>query len=148
LSRSTWDETFFGICDVLAKRSPDPRTRLGSVIVRPNNTVAACGYNGLPRGIEHRPELLERPLKSLYVLHAEENAILSASERLDWYTVYVPIMPCMKCARMIVQVGIREVVVDADRMAAYSSPEYTEQFVHVRELFSEASVDLRFWRAA
>jgi len=55
----------------------------------------------------------------------------------------VEVMPCMDCARAIVQAGISAVVVDADRMRKYASEFYGPQFERVPTLFGEASVEVR-----
>src|ERR1017187_1781751 len=58
-------------------------------------------------------------------------------------TIYVEIMPCMDCARAVVQAGITQVVVAAERMAQYSSEYYNEHFGMVEVLFREARVTVR-----
>jgi len=52
-------------------------------------------------------------------------------------------MPCMDCARAIVQAGIKEVIVSEERMAQYSSDYYNEHFGMVEVLFGEAGVKVR-----
>ncbi len=58
-------------------------------------------------------------------------------------TIYVEIMPCMDCARAIVQAGIIQVVVSAERMKEYSSDYYNQHFGMTEVLFSEAGVGVR-----
>jgi dCMP deaminase len=87
-----------------------------------------------------------RPMKYLWIEHAERNAICNAARAgtaTDRCTIYVEIMPCMDCARAIVQAGIVEVIVSAERMKAYSSDYYNEHFGMVEVLFSEAKVTVR-----
>ena len=57
--------------------------------------------------------------------------------------MYVEVMPCMDCARAIVQAGIVEVVVNAERMQRYSSEKYDPHFEKAEILFKEAKVDLK-----
>jgi dCMP deaminase len=52
-------------------------------------------------------------------------------------------MPCMDCARAIVQAGISDVVVSRERMMQYSSEYYNEHFALVEVLFREAGVRVR-----
>ena len=92
------------------------------------------------------PERLERPAKYLWIEHAERNAICNAARAgtaTEGCTIYVEIMPCMDCARAIVQAGICQVVVSAARMAEYSSDYYDQHFGLVEVLFSEAGIRVR-----
>ncbi len=78
--------------------------------------------------------------------HAERNAIYNAARcgtPLEGCTIYIELMPCMDCARAIVQSGIREVVVSHERMSQYSSEYYDEHFGMVEVLFQEAGVKVR-----
>jgi len=92
------------------------------------------------------PERLARPAKYLWIEHAERNAICNAARcgtPLEGCTIYVEIMPCMDCARAIVQAGIAEVAVSDERMKQYSSEYYNEHFGLVEVLFAEAGVKVR-----
>ena len=92
------------------------------------------------------PERLERPEKYLWMEHAERNAIYNAARhgtQMQGCTLYVELLPCMDCARAIVQAGIREVVVDGHRVREYWSEQYTPHFEHIRTMFREAGVALR-----
>jgi dCMP deaminase len=51
-NRLSWDEYFMGIALMSAKRSADPSTQVGCVIVRSDNRIVSLGYNGFPKGIE------------------------------------------------------------------------------------------------
>jgi len=146
-----WDEYYLDICKVVAARSKDPNTKLGCVIVGPAHEIRTTGYNSFPRGIrDDVPERLVRPTKYLWIEHAERNAICNAARcgtALEGCTLYVEIMPCMDCARAIVQAGIREVVVSGTRMSQYSSEFYDEQFRNSHILFREAGVIVRHYPA-
>ena len=100
-----------------------------------------------PRGIrDDVPERLVRPTKYLWIEHAERNAICNAARAgtaTEGCTIYVEIMPCMDCARAVVQAGIIQVVVSRERMAEYSSQYYDEHFGMVEVLFKEAAVKVR-----
>ena len=142
-----WDEYYLNICKVVATRSKDPNTQVGCIIAGPAHEIRSTGYNSLPRGIrDDVPERLERPTKYLWMEHAERNAIYNAARcgtTLEGCTIYIELMPCMDCARAIVQAGIREVVVSRDRMSQYSSEYYDEHFRLVETLFGEAEVKVR-----
>lgn len=116
--RLTWDETFMAIAEVIARRSKDSYKRVGAVIVK-NKIVLGVGYNGFPRN-EFNDETRVFPLtkdkedpfknKNNFIVHAEMNAILNASMKVDGSTIYCTLFPCHECAKMIVQSGIKEVV--------------------------------------
>ena len=142
-----WDEYYLDICKVVATRSKDPNTQVGCIIAGPAHEIRSTGYNSLPRGIrDDLAERLERPTKYLWMEHAERNAIYNAARcgtPLEGCTIYIELMPCMDCARAIVQSGIREVVVSRQRMSQYSSEYYDEHFSMVEVLFQEAGVKVR-----
>jgi Deoxycytidylate deaminase len=142
-----WDEYYLDICKMVSARSKDPNTQIGCVIAGPAHEIRSTGYNSLPRGIrDDVPERLERPTKYLWIEHAERNAIYNAARcgtPLEGCTLYVEIMPCMDCARAVVQAGIRQVVVSGARMSQYTSDYYDEHFRNVEVLFQEAGVNVR-----
>lgn len=143
----SWDEYYLSICKIVATRSKDPNTQIGCVIVGPAHEIRSTGYNSFPRGIrDDIPERVVRPAKYLWIEHAERNAICNAARAgtaTEGCTIYVEIMPCMDCARAIVQAGIVEVVVSDVRMRQYSSEYYNEHFGMVEVLFSEAGIRIR-----
>ena len=66
-----WDQYYLEICQVVARRSKDPNTQIGCVIVGPNHEIRSTGYNSFPRGIrDDVPERLVRPTKYLWIEHA------------------------------------------------------------------------------
>jgi dCMP deaminase len=142
-----WDRYFLEICRVVATRSKDPSTKIGCVIVGPAREIRSTGYNSLPRHIrDDVPARFERPTKYLWIEHAERNAIYNAARcgtPLEGCTLYAEFTPCMDCGRAIVQAGIVEVVLDAERVKNYSSEYYDKHFETVHELLTEGGVKLR-----
>jgi len=122
MSRPSWDDTFLEICHVLAKRSKDQNTKIGCVIVGPDKEIRSVGYNCFPRGIDdNRPERQERPEKYFWFEHAERNAAYNALRigiSLFGCTCYLPAPPCADCARGLIQIGIAEVVSEANIIPA------------------------------
>ena len=102
-----------GMALMSALRSSDPSTKVGSVIVSPDNSIVSTGYNGFPRGYDDtNEEWNDRPLKYKLVIHAEANAIFNAGKHgksTEGCKIYLPWFPCMECAKAIVQAGITEV---------------------------------------
>lgn len=135
---SKWDQRFLDIAHAVAGWSKDPSTRVGAVVVRPDRTIASMGYNGFPRGASDDANIYaSRPLKLLRTVHAELNAILSASSNLAGCTIYVtPLCPCSTCAAAIIQSGISRVVYRMGDLRA----EWAESFQVANDLFAEAHV--------
>lgn len=107
-----WDARYLELARHVSGWSRDPGTKVGAVIARPDKSVASLGFNGLPRGVIDSPGRLHcRQTKLAMTLHAEENAVLSAHERLEGCTLYVwPMPPCSHCAAVVIQAGITRAV--------------------------------------
>ena len=112
-STKSWDSYFLSIAEAVKERSKDPATKVGAVIVSPDNRILSTGYNGYPRGYSDNYNV-NRELKLQLTVHAELNAILNAARygiRVDGCTLYVTSLPpCSDCAKSIVQSGIARVV--------------------------------------
>ncbi|MFA6627704.1 MAG: dCMP deaminase family protein [Bacilli bacterium] len=111
----SWDTYFMGVALMSAMRSKDPNTQVGACIVNEKMHIIGIGYNGFPVGCDdedfpwdNNGQFLES--KYPYVVHAEPNAILNASQSLDNATMYVTLFPCNECAKLIIQSGIKEIV--------------------------------------
>ena len=116
----TWDQYFMGVAKLSALRSKDPNTKVGACIVNVKKRIVGIGYNGLPYGCsddefpwEREGEFLET--KYPYLVHAEPNAILNSTNKLDDATLYVTLFPCNECAKLIIQSGIKEIVYVSDK---------------------------------
>jgi dCMP deaminase len=113
-SELKWHQRYLELARHVASWSRDPSTKCGAVIIRPNKTIASVGFNGFPRGVSDAEELyLDREVKYSRVIHAEQNAILNASENLSRFSMYV--WPpghgptCDRCAAHVIQAGITQV---------------------------------------
>ena len=109
-----WDNYFMSIADVVSKRSPDPHTKHGCVIVDQKNRIISTGYNGPIRGVDPKVVPLKRPDKYKWMIHAEDNAILFAKRELDDCTAYITGHPCSECFRRLVQSGKENLLWDED----------------------------------
>lgn len=100
------------MAEYVSTASKDPSTKVGSVIVRPDRTVASVGFNGFPKGMLDDPDIYKnRELKYSRIIHAEMNALLFCKEKPTGYTLYTwPFPPCDRCAVHMVQAGIARVV--------------------------------------
>lgn len=110
-----WDEWFLDIADTIAKRSKDPHTQVGCVIVGPRtHSIRSTGYNGMIYGVLETDELWERPTKYDFVCHAESNAIALAARHgvsVNQCTAYITHFPCLPCFKLLVQAGISRIIV-------------------------------------
>ena len=122
-SRPSWDEYFMEMAELARKRSTCIRRGVVAVIVK-DNRVMATGYNGVPRGISHCSEtgcLREQmgvPSGQRHELcrglHAEQNAIIQAAclgQSIEGATLYCTTQPCIICTKMLINAGIKRVVI-------------------------------------
>jgi dCMP deaminase len=120
--RISWDAYFMEIAEVVMKRSTCLRRHVGAVAVR-DSRVLATGYNGAPAGLPHCWEVgclrekLGVPSGQQHELcrglHAEQNVIIQAALHgvsIAGSVLYITHQPCVLCAKMIINAGIREVV--------------------------------------
>lgn len=138
----TWDEYFMSLAHLSGMRSKDPNTQVGACIVNERNRIVGIGYNGLPYGCNDDEYPWERDggfldTKYAYVVHAELNAILNATEPLQNCTIYVSLFPCNECAKAIIQSGIKEVVYESDKYRDTDSAKAS------RKMLNSAGVKLR-----
>ena len=124
MTRPDWDSYFMKMAELVSTRSTCMRRQVGAVIVQDKHIVAT-GYNGAPRGIMHcdeRGECLRQKLgvpsgerhELCMALHAEQNAIIQAAtsgQTIEGATIYITHQPCIICAKMIINSGIRRIVV-------------------------------------
>lgn len=118
----SWDEYFMGVALLSAQRSKDPSTQVGACLVNTQKRIVGVGYNGLPRGCsdDEFPWVREGDTldtKYAFVAHAELNAVLNATEKLNGCKIYVALFPCNECAKVIIQSGIAEVIYLSDKYA-------------------------------
>lgn len=113
-----WDTFYMTLVNLVSMKSRDKSTHVGAVIVSSDNTIVSMGYNGLPRGVEYKPERTDlRPEKYDWFEHAETNAIHNAARtgaRVVGATMYTNGVPCPPCARATIQAGIKKVIVDTN----------------------------------
>ncbi len=121
--RVSWDEYFMEIAEIVKTRSTCMRRQIGAVIVK-DNRIIPTGYNGAPSGCRHCTEIgscyrQEHNIPSgerhelCRALHAEQNAIIQAARignTTDGATIYVTNQPCVICAKMCINAGIKRIV--------------------------------------
>lgn len=131
--RPSWDEYFLELAQLVAKRSTCLRRKVGAVVVR-DKRILATGYNGAPSGLRHCIDIgcLREKLKVpsgerhelCRALHGEQNALIQAAlygVSVKGATLYATNQPCIICAKMLINAGIKEIVINdgyPDKMAA------------------------------
>ena len=143
--RPSWDQYFMNMAKVAASRSNCSRRHVGAVLVK-DRQVISTGYNGTPRGIKNCDEggcprcasdaKTGENLGQCICSHAEENSIVQAAYHgvsVKGATLYTTYCPCLLCAKMIINAGIKEVVY----FEAYKFDDTT------RALFKEVGIKLK-----
>lgn len=131
--RPGWDEYFLQVAELVSKRATCLRRSVGAVLVK-DKKILATGYNGAPSGLKHcvdtgcLREKLKIPSGQRHELcrglHGEQNVILQAAlsgVSTKGSTLYITNQPCAICAKMLINSGIREIVIAdgyPDKMAA------------------------------
>lgn len=110
-----FDRSYLEMARVWARNSYCTRRQVGALIVK-DRMIISDGYNGTPSGFENVCED-ENGVTKPYVLHAEANAITKVAKSGNsslGATMYVTASPCIECAKLIIQAGIRRVVYSED----------------------------------
>ncbi|MEZ0537670.1 cytidine/deoxycytidylate deaminase family protein [Caldicellulosiruptoraceae bacterium PP1] len=141
--RPSWDEYFMQIVDIVKERSTCLRRKVGALIVK-DKRILATGYNGAPTGLKHCEEVgcmreaLNVPSGQRHELcrglHAEQNAIIQAAKTgvvINDSIIYTTTYPCVICAKMIVNSGIKTVIYKG------SYPDEMSQ-----KIFEEANIEV------
>ena len=105
------DYRYLRMARVWAENSYCKRRKVGALVVK-QKMIISDGYNGTPSGFENICEE-ENGITKPYVLHAEANAITKlarSGNNSDGSTLYVTASPCIECAKLIIQAGIKRVV--------------------------------------
>jgi len=104
-----FERMYMDIAHIVSQLSRCNRKKVGAIIVKDGNIVS-FGYNGTPTGFCNECE--ENDVTKDEVIHAEMNAILKAGTKTQGATMYVTMSPCIECAKIIKQSGLKCVVYD------------------------------------
>lgn len=105
-----FDERYLRMARIWAENSYCERRKVGALVVK-DNAIISDGYNGTPSGFENICE--ENGATIPYVMHAEANAITKlarSNNSSDGATLYITASPCIECAKLIIQAGIKRVI--------------------------------------
>ena len=106
-----FDQRYLDMARIWAQNSYCQRRQVGALVVK-DGMIISDGYNGTPSGFENVCEDDNNVTKP-YVLHAEANAITKlarSNNNSDGATIYITASPCIECAKLIIQSGIKRVV--------------------------------------
>ena len=109
--QTKFDQRYLEMARIWAKNSYCTRRQVGALVVK-NNMIISDGYNGTPSGFENVCED-DNGITKPYVLHAEANAITKlarSNNNSDGATIYITASPCIECAKLSIQSGIKRVV--------------------------------------
>jgi dCMP deaminase len=146
----TWDELFMKDVYNYASKSKDPRTKIGAVLVIKGHSPLR-GFNGIPAGVEDTEERLTKPEKYFWIEHAERNVINMAA-KLGYSTsggiLYTQGMPCVDCARGIVNCEIKEIVLhqqwESISTECVEGRPWAEHYWRSGVMFKEAGISVRY----
>ncbi|MBU2612508.1 MAG: CMP deaminase [Nanoarchaeota archaeon] len=143
-----WDDYFMSMAYLAAMKSKDESTHIGAVVVGPNNEIKTTGYNSFVRGLNDNIKARqEKPEKYYWFEHAERNAIYNATligTSLKGCKIYTNGIPCMDCARGIIQAGITEVIID--KKWDEKNPDIWKKHAgRSIAMFKEVGVKIRLW---
>jgi dCMP deaminase len=119
MRRPSWDEYFMNIALAVASRSTCSRRSVGAIVVK-DKRILATGYNGAPAGLRHCDHTGGADLRDGHCArstHAEQNAIVQSAKYgtpIDGGTMYCTAQPCLTCAKLLVNAGIRRVVFEGE----------------------------------
>ena len=139
---NSWYDRYMALAKAISDFSKDPSTKAGAVICDDKQRVVSMGFNGFPRGIDDSQDRLnDRDTKYNLTVHAEINSILFAKQNLDNCTIFVyPMAPCVRCAVVIIQSGIKRVV--SHKLPSNLEDRWGDSVKLSGRLFKEAGVEL------
>ena len=141
------NEVYLKQAYVYAHRSLDPSTQNGALLIHPSKGIILGECNGLPMGIEDKPEKWERPDKYCYVEHAERNLIYKAARKgipTEGLWMCCPWYSCTDCARAIIQAGITKIIGHKD-MFDKTPDRWKESCEKGINMMKEAGVVCVYW---
>jgi dCMP deaminase len=141
---SKWDIRYMNLAKEISTWSKDSSTRLGAVAIK-DKRILSTGFNGFPRGIEDSDNRLnDRELKYGMIVHAEQNCIYNATyhglslKDSDIFVYGLPI--CNDCAKGIIQVGIKRVIMTKIR----EDDKWNESWNITKQMFDEVGIEYEF----
>ena len=140
-----WENRYLELARDISSWSRDPSRKIGAIAVGKHGQILAQGYNGFSRGIADTPDRLHnREEKYKFTVHAEMNVIYNAClngvslSGADLYVYGLPI--CSECAKGIIQVGIKRVIMTFD---TNTKDKWYESFNLTKTMFAESGIEYK-----
>ncbi len=137
-----WAIFYLGMAEYVSRKSKDPSTQTGAVIVRPDKSVCSVGFNGFPRCMPDNPALYaNREEKYSRIVHCEVNAqLFSRDGSLQGYTLYTwPFASCDRCCVQMLQAGITRFVFPT--LPEDKKSRWEESLARTKKYFTESKVE-------
>jgi dCMP deaminase len=138
--RSSWDQYFMQLAEMVATRGTCDRANVGAVIVNSENRIVATGYNGSISGNAHCDEVGHtlRDGHCIATIHAEINAISYCAKEgiaVKECAIYVTHFPCLNCTKALIQAGIKKLFYRNDyRIDDYALELLTKNKISVEKI--------------
>ncbi len=144
MSFNDWNFYFLKMASLIAKKSKDPRTKIGAVIVK-DKQIISSGYNGFPKGVSD-DDRLNKDNKNTFMVHAEANAIIQCAKNgtsCDKSTLYTFAPPCCECSKLIINSGIKYVKILESYYQIFSKrDDWKESVKHAIDILNESGICL------
>jgi dCMP deaminase len=121
----TWEKYAYNLAVVAAQKSKDPWVKVGTCLLRNDNSVASLGYNGFPAGMEEDWD--DRDERRKYVVHSEINALRYVKPN-ECYLAATTLLPCNDCLKSLASYGIKKIVYGEVYQLDPSTLELSEKF--------------------
>ena len=137
-----WTDRFIEMAALISTWSKDPSTKVGAVVVDSERRIVSLGFNGFPRHVHDDAVRYEdKKVKYSMIVHAEANAIVSASASLLGKAMVATKSPCSECTKLIIQSGITTVIAPApDREGKWA-----DDHMFSDQMLREAGVTVETW---
>ena len=155
-TRVSWDDYFMEVAHATSKRASCYKKNAGAVLVK-NKQIVSTGFNGAPKGVK---DCFEKgycmrqkigipsgeKLEMCMATHAEQNAIAQAAcagVSINGATLYSTVQPCVLCAKIIINSGIKEIVFETAQKDFNKKMPLPESDKLAQEMFEEAGIKVR-----
>lgn len=124
---------------IQSRKSYDPSSKMGAIVVDTAGMTVGRGFNGFPVGIPEDERITVREVKYDLIIHAEMRALVQAGAQAKGGTLYITAPPCVRCAVHIIEYGIKRIVMMAPSPGLMSR--WGDTIRKARALFEEAGIE-------
>ena len=147
MENQSWDSFFMRHVYLAASKSKDPRTKIGSVLVK-DKRIISNGFNGFPSQVNDlERRYSDKELKYQFIVHAEANSVLQCARfgtSSFGSTLYTQGIPCDSCCKTLIQGGISEIVVHSQWPNLTHSQKWIDSVAISNIMISESGIKLRW----